>query len=436
MSPDTYYAASAGPAPAPRTLRGRADTEVCIVGAGFAGLATAIGLIERGVGDVVVVDAATVGHGASGRNGGFVLGGFSLDPGRLLLQQGPERAREMVGLTRAAVDTIRRRIVRHEIACDRVEAGVVLANWFDDDAILHRRRELMARHFDVHCRYLSHDDLGAYTRSPRYAGGLLEADAFHFHPLKYARGLARAIEAGGGRIFEQTPVARIVERAAAGRAPDAASRPGSRGFDVHTQGPDGATAVLHARHVVIAGGGYLRGLSPPLERAMLPIATYVMATEPLGDELARSIPGQAAIYDTRFSFDYYRPLPDTRLLWGGRNSILRRGAASIARLLKADLGKVYPELRDVKVEYAWGGLMSYARHEMPQIGRLGDGTWHALGFGGHGVSPTTAGGELIAAAIAHGQPIPAGFADYGLSRTWGGAGLVAAQAKCNWLEFK
>ncbi len=420
MNPGTYYAASAGPVPARAALRGTDDAEVCIVGGGFAGLATAIGLIERGVRDVVIVEAETVGHGASGRNGGFVFGGFSLDNARLLEQQGPERARAMYGLTKQAVDTIRRRIARYAIACDAIDGGVVLANWFDDDRVLRERQDLMARHFGVDWKMLSHDDLADYARSRRYkGGGLLEPDAFHFHPLKYARGLAEAIERGGGRIFEHARVTRL-----------------AGGHEVHTHGPDGATGVVRARHVVIAGGGYLRGVSAPLERAMLPIATYVMATEPLGDALRQSIPGRAAIYDTRFSFDYYRALPDTRILWGGRISILDRSAKPISRLLKADLCRVYPELRDAKVDYAWGGLMSYARHEMPQIGRLPDGAWHALGFGGHGVGPTTAAGELLAAAIAHGEPIPPGFADYGLPRVWGGAGMLAAQAKYNWFELK
>ncbi len=420
MDPTTYYAASAGPAPARDALRGRVDAHVCVVGGGFAGLATAIGLVERGQRDVVVVEGETVGHGASGRNGGFVFGGFSLDNAQLLADQGREGARAMYGLTREAVRTIRRRIAQYGIACDTVEGGVVLANWFDDDSILRRRQEFMAREFDVHWRLLSHDELGAFTTSPRYAGGLLEPDAFHFHPLKYARGLAAAIERAGGRIHERSPVTRIVPP----RTPDGA-------FEVHADG-----GVVHARHVVICGGGYLRGVSPALERAMLPIATYVMATEPLKGALARSIPGQAAIYDTRFSFDYYRPLPDTRILWGGRISILDRGAEPIAKLLKRDMLKVYPELADVKVDYAWGGLMSYARHQMPQIGRLPDGSWHALGFGGHGVGPTTAAGELLADAITAGIPIPRGFADYGLPRVWGKAGMLAAQLTYNWAEFK
>ena len=420
MNQGTYYAASAGPAPARSALRGGVDAQVCVIGGGFAGLATAIGLIERGVRDVVIVEGETVGHGASGRNGGFVFGGFSLDNEQLLADQGSAGARAMYELTREAVATIRRRIKQYGITCDAVEGGVVLANWFDDDAILRKRQEFMAREFDVHWKLLSHDDLGAYTRSQRYAGGLLEPDAFHFHPLKYARGLAAVIERAGGRIFEQSRVKKIVAHPAPGG-----------GHDVHT--PRG---VVHARHVVVAGGGYLRGLSSPLERAMLPIATYVMATEPLGARLAASIPGRAAIYDTRFSFDYYRALPDTRILWGGRISILDRAAEPIARLLKRDLCKVYPELQDVKVDYAWGGLMSYARHQMPQIGQLPDGTWHALGFGGHGVGPTTAAGELIADAISARTPIPAGFARYGLTRVWGAAGMLAAQSTYNWYEFK
>ncbi len=420
MNSGTYYAATAGPAPTRGALRGRIDSQVCVIGGGFAGLATAIGLIERGVRDVVILEGETVGHGASGRNGGFVFGGFSLDNAQLLADLGSASARTMYELTRAAVATIRRRIQQYGIACDAVEGGVVLANWFDDDAMLRRRQAFMAREFDVHWQLLSHDELGAYTRSQRYAGGLLEPDAFHFHPLKYARGLAVAIEREGGRIFESARVTKII-----------APRTPGGGHEVHT-----ADGVVSARHVVVAGGGYLRGLSPSIERAMLPIATYVIATEPLGNALEASIPGRAAIYDTRFSFDYYRALPDTRILWGGRISILDRGAAPIARLLKRDMLKVYPELRDVKVDYAWGGLMSYARHQMPQIGRLPDGAWHALGFGGHGVGPTTAAGELIADAIAGGAPIPAGFARYGLDRVWGAAGMLAAQAKYNWYEFK
>ena len=157
----------------------RRSAEVVIIGGGVMGLSIAYQLARRGVRDVVVLESEAVGHGASGRNGGFVFGGFSLDCARLLEQQGPERARAMYALTRRAVQTIRDRIARHAIACDAVEGGVVLANWFDDPAPLLRRQQLMARHFDTQWEYLTHERLGDYTRSARYADGLLEPDPAH-----------------------------------------------------------------------------------------------------------------------------------------------------------------------------------------------------------------------------------------------------------------
>ncbi|KAB0631054.1 FAD-binding oxidoreductase, partial [Burkholderia territorii] len=167
-----------------------------------------------------------------------------------------------------------------------------------------------------------------------------------------------------------------------------------------------AQGTVRAKDVVFAGGGYARGVSPRIERAVLPIATYVIATEPLGTRLPDAIDAPYAIYDTRFAFDYYRPLKDTRILWGGRISVLDRGPDAIARLLRRDLLRVYPQLDGVKVEYAWGGLMSYARHKMPQIGRDADGVWHAIAFGGHGMAPTTVAGEALAAALAGERPVP------------------------------
>ncbi|HEY2927785.1 NAD(P)/FAD-dependent oxidoreductase, partial [Piscinibacter sp.] len=376
-APSSYYDASVVARPARRTLDGRIDTDVCIVGAGFAGLATALGLLERGVKDVVIVDAERVGYGASGRNGGFVFGGYSLDGADLLAQLGPARAKAIYALTRQAVALIRRRIAQHAIECDAVEGGALLANWFDNDAILRRRQRLMADHFGIEWEFIAKPQLAQWVDSVRYSGALLERDAFHFHPLKYALGVAAAIESGGGAIFERSKVTAIEPHAA--------------GLHVST-----ATGVVQARHVVIAGGGYLERLVPALERAMLPIATYVMVTEPLGDALARLIPSRAAIYDTRFAFDYYRRLNDSRLLWGGRISVRERRPEDIARFLKRDMLKVFPSLRDARVDCAWSGLMSYARHKMPQIGRLASGAWYALGFGGHGVAPTTAAGELLA----------------------------------------
>ncbi|WP_323122664.1 NAD(P)/FAD-dependent oxidoreductase [Burkholderia alba] len=402
-----FYEATATRTPYP-TLAERVETDVCIVGGGLAGLSTALGLVERGRRDVVAIDAQTVGFGASGRNGGFVFGGYSLDNADLLDTLGAAEARRLYRLTTDAVDLIRRRVARYGIDCDLIDEGVILANWFDDPARVDAPRKLMKQAFDVEWEPLDAAALRERLKTDRYHGGLFERNAFHFHPLKYVLGVAAAAVQGGARIYERSPVRSI--------------RRDGAGFVVATE-----HGAVHARDVVFATGGYARGVHPRIERAVLPIATYVIATEPLGARLADSIACASAVYDTRFAFDYYRPLADTRILWGGRISVLDRGPDAIARLLKRDLTRVYPQLRDVAVHYAWGGLMSYARHKMPQIGRDPDGVWHAVGFGGHGMAPTTVAGEVLASALTGQQPVPDGFAAFGLTRTFGFAGLAAAQ---------
>ncbi len=428
---DSYYEASVSRGPARAALQVRVDARVCIVGGGFAGLNTALGLVERGVDGVVLLEAQRFGHGASGRNGGFVFGGYSLDGPALVRRIGANAANELYSLTTAAVELIRQRIRRHQMDCDAVEGGALLCNWFADERILRRRQQEMADCFGVDWQFIDGATLRAqHVRSARYHAALFEPDAFHFHPLKYTLGLARAATAGGARLHEDSSV-RSVQRKGAG-------------FEIHTD-----AGVVSAEHVVIAAGGYLRGgLVPALERALLPIATYVMNTEPLGERLRALLPSRAAVYDTRFAFDYYRALPDTRLLWGGRISIRERAPHDIARFLRADMLRVFPELHDAKVEHAWGGLMSYARHQMPQIGRLGggknggltggqlDGAWFGLGFGGHGVAPTTAAGELLADAISGRAAVPAAFGAFGLPRVWGAAGKLAAQTQYSWAALK
>jgi len=346
-------------------------------------------LVERGVRDIVLLEAEAIGHGASGRNGGFVFGGFSLDNAELLRQLGPDEARRLYRLTLDAVDRIRQRIAQHAIACDAVHSGVLLAHWFADEAPLRALQRFMHEQFGVRWRWLPREETRALLRSERYHAALHEPDAFHFHPLKYAQGLARVLREAGVRVHEGTRVGGI-DRAGAG-------------WRLRTPG-----GGVQARQVVVACGGYIGSLFAPLSRAIMPIATYVMATEPLGARLQEAMRTDAAVYDTRFAFDYYRPLPDTRLLWGGRISIRERAPAEVARLLTRDLLRVYPQLEGVKVEHAWSGLMSYARHKMPQIGRLAEGgPWYAMGFGGHGVGPTTLAGELLAQALVGEAALPA-----------------------------
>ena len=420
-SPATsYYRATATPYEAYAPLRGRYETRVAIVGGGYAGLNTALGLAERGVKDVVLLEREQIGFGASGRNGGFVFGGYSLGEQTLLDQRGAAAARALFELTTAAVQCIRRRVAQYDIPCDMVDEGVVWANWFRDPAPLRKRQQLLAEQYGVNWEWLPQDVLRERIRSTRYHDGLYERDALHLHPLNYAIGLAAAAAGQGVRIHEHSGAIKL-------------SRDGLR-WKVRT-----AQGEVLAEQVVLACGGYLAGLQRQIDRAILPIATYVMVTEPLGERLDACLQTRAAIYDSRFAFDYYRPLPDRRLLWGGRISVRNRSPRAVQKLLTHDLLRVFPQLKGLKIEHAWSGLMSYARHQMPQIGTgaggRDDGLWWAQAFGGHGVAPTCAAGELLAAAIAERDEGWHQFADYGLARTHRPVGTVAAQVNYWWHEF-
>lgn len=418
MHETSYYRATAFADGARATLDRRVDAAVCVVGGGFAGLNTALGLAERGLHDVVLLDAHEVGHGASGRNGGFVFGGFSRGEEALLRDLGPATAREVYGGTTRAIELIRARAQRYGVDCQLCEAGVVWANWFKDPTVLRERQALLRERYGVHWQWLDRDEVRRRIHSERYHDALFEADAFHFHPLWYAQGLRRAAMSIGVKVFENSPAISLEADGA--------------GWRVRT--PAGE---VRARQVVLACGGYLARLRRRVDASVLPIATYVMVTEPLGSRLRDVLETDAAVYDTRFAFDYYRPLPDTRLLWGGRISVLDRQPAAVEKLLRRDLLKVFPQLDGVRIEYAWSGLMSYARHQMPQIGEIEPGLWVAQAFGGHGVAPTTFAGELLASAIAEGDARWRTIASaYGLASAMKPAGFAAAQLSYWWAEAK
>lgn len=417
LPPSTYYRATAPERRSGAPLEGALDARVCVVGGGFAGLNTALGLAECGLDGVVLLEADAIGFGASGRNGGFVFGGFSRGEEALLRELGPQRARALYRGTLDAVERIRTRVHRHGIDCDIAEAGVIWANWFRDPEVLRARQRLLATHFGVEWEWLPRESLRERIRTTRYHEGLFEPQAFHFHPLRYAQGLAAVAAGQGVRIHERTPATDLLRDGA--------------GWRVRT--PAGE---VRARTVVLACGGYLARLRRRVDAGVMPIATYVMVTEPLGARLREILATDAAVYDTRFAFDYYRPLPDTRLLWGGRISVRDRSARAVERLLYRDLLRVFPALAGVRIEHAWSGLMSYARHQMPQIGEVEPGLWVAQAFGGHGVAPTTFAGELVASAIAEGDTRWRDLADYGLVSAFKPAGLLAAQLNYWWLQWR
>ena len=353
---------------------------LAIIGGGLAGLSLALSLAERGVDGICLLEAAQPGHGASGRNGGFVFAGYSLGNEQLIAQVGVDRARLLHGWTRESVGLIRQRVGSLKIDCQLNPAGVLLADWFDDAAGLLAQADSLRATLGFELDFIDQTRMDDYVRSARYSCGLLEPGSFHFHPLRYLQGLVAALAARGVQVFAESPVVELTHHQASWLL----------------QTPAGS---MQADQVVLATGGYDQQLYRPVQRALQPVATYVAVTEPLGASLTAVLPSPVAVYDTRFAFDYYRPLPDQRLLWGGRISMAGRSPAVIRRLLKRDLARVFPSLGELDFAMAWGGWMSYATHQMPLLGRRADGLWYALAFGGHGMATTTLAGEVLADAI-------------------------------------
>lgn len=383
---------------------------LAVIGAGLAGLTTAFESQQMGLGPVALFDADAVGAGASGRNGGFVFAGYSLGPEALVRQVGEKAARQLHQWTRAAVGHIQNQAQALSIDCQINTAGVLLADWFNKPSAFEQQRQRWLETLDFELLPVSPERMADHVRSARYGGGLLEPGSFHFNPLDYVRGLARAFGRSGGALFEHCPVRRL-ERV-------------SGGWRLDT-----ARGSVHCDRVVLATGGYDRRLFPRVQRALQPIATYIAVTEPLGPRLTEAMPSGVAVYDNRFAFDYYRPLPEGRLLWGGRISIANRSPAAIRRLLRADLARVFPALAEVEFDHAWGGWMSYARHQMPLLGESPGGLFHALAFGGHGMAPTTLAGRVIAEALAGDSSRLRAFSPWQPRWAGGLAGRLAVQLR-------
>ena len=421
---ESLYHRTSPAAPSFDAWENPAHVHTVIVGAGFAGINTALGLAERGI-SALVLEQNSVGFGASGRNGGFVFAGYSLGERALLDALGASLAKAWYQRTQAAVNLIRERIQRYAIACEAVDAGVLWANWFANGEVLSARQSLLREHFASDWRTVTQAELATMLNTTHYSGALFERNALHLNPLKLIRGLAEAARTQGARIVEQVQVESVT--------PIVNTSDTSRRWRVTTN-----HGTVECAHVVLACGGYLAGKlaqnQTALSHAVLPIATYVIATEPLGARLNDVINTDAAVYDTRFAFDYYRATPESRIVWGGRINVSDAAPEQVTKMLTTDMIRVYPQLKDVKIEYAWSGLMSYATHEMPQIGQTQPGLWHAQAFGGHGLAPCCVAGETLASAIAAGDLSYLELKQFGLTRTFGALGLAAAQTKYWWLQ--
>ncbi|MFT6433082.1 MAG: gamma-glutamylputrescine oxidase [Candidatus Azotimanducaceae bacterium] len=378
-------------------LKENLTVEVCVIGGGLAGVSTALGLAERGC-RVALLEQNKIGWGASGRNGGFVASGFSQNALVLIDQLGLDHAKRLYQLTQDAYDLIQQRIIGAEAEIKSPQQGTVTASWFNDPKGLQNYIDTMNSVFGESFEYWPKEKINEAYLTDRYFCGYLERTTSHFQSLNYTIHTAELAAESGAKIFEHTPALKVTGH-------DTES---SR-WKVTT--PEGE---INANHVVYACSGYIDSLHPKLSRATLPVATYVLLTEPLGDRLSSAIQAPYAVSDNRFSSNYYRVVQKDRLLWGGRVSMFHPSQEALKHIMLNDLLSVYPQLKGVKGEVAWGGYMGYARHKMPQLGQLKPGEWYCQGFGGHGMATTTMGGELIASAIANDDKTWLDFKTYGL----------------------
>ena len=404
---DIHYARTRTPDAQRPPLTGHVKAQVCVIGAGLAGLNTALGLAERGIGDIVLLEAERVGWGASGRNGGFVGASYAADTDNLIKKVGLDHTKRLIGLGQQAVSLIKERIARYRIDCGPNPHGHVAASWYDNADAMKAWVDFERESFGENVDFIPREQLREeYIASDMYFDGAIDHNSFWYHPLNYCLGVARAAESLGVTIHEGSPVRSVLAEGG--------------GCMVTTD-----RGIVEADKIVVTTGGYDRSLVPKLAAAFQQVATYVIVTEPIEEDLiATAIKCHNAVHDDRFSLDYYRRLEDNRVLWGGRGTTRVTEPYDLRHLMHGDMVRVYPQFRDVKVETAWSGLMSFPIHRMIQVGELRPGLWYGQGFGGQGMAQTTVAGEVLAGAIAQGDDTIDLFAPFGLDWTGGPVGKV------------
>ena len=368
-------------------LEGDARTEVAVIGGGLSGASAALNLAEQGV-EVKLLEARQFGWGASGRSGGQVICGYSCGQEKLEHLVGRERAQALWQHARAAMDYTDELIRQHAIPCDYQRGYLHVAERRSQMKELTQWAEHLQRDYACSAeelRVVSQAELQQELQSPVYCGGVVDEMSGHVHPLNYCLGVCAAAAEAGATLHAQSPVTQVE------RVHD--------GFRL-----TGENFTLHCRELVYACNAYLDGLSPHLQRFVMPVGTYIIATEPLADADGL-IRARRAVSDSNFVLDYYRCSTDDRLLFGGRVSYSTRPPRDLRQSLRLRMERVFPQLKGTGIDYAWGGFVAITRNRAPHIGRAKDGSWFLHGFSGQGMVLTTYAGRLIAQSIT-GDPAP------------------------------
>ncbi|MDJ0638821.1 MAG: FAD-binding oxidoreductase [Paracoccaceae bacterium] len=374
--PPSYYAATADIPPERPRLEEDIQADLAIIGAGYTGLSTALHAAEKGL-NVVVIDAHRAGFGASGRNGGQVGSGWNKDQDWLEARLGRDDARRLWDLTLEAKALTRDLVAR--FAPDAgYRPGVLHGHWtargVDD---LKAYGDWLAERYEYETEYLDREAVREVCVSDVYQGGLLDWDAGHLHPLRYALGLAKAAEAAGTRIYERTEATSVSERVV-----------------VTPRGQ------ITAEHIVIAGNGYLSNINRHVASHVMPINSFIAATEPLGDLAYEVLRKDIAVADDKFVVNYFRLSEDKRLLFGGRENYGVGFPKDIDAALVQRMVKLFPQLRGARIDYSWGGTLGITMTRLPMMARVGRSVLAAGGFSGHGVALTGLAGKILAEAVA------------------------------------
>jgi gamma-glutamylputrescine oxidase len=379
-----YYASTPRPAPFAR-LTGEVRADVCIVGGGISGLSAALHLRERGY-SVVLLEAQHLGFGGSGRSGGQSIFGYACEMSTLEKAVGPADARRMWDVACEGLALQRELITWHHIDCDYVRGHMIVGlKRRHDDALRAEVDHLASRYDYTSLRFIERDELRGIVASERYTSGLYDSNGGHLHSYRYTLGLGTAAAAAGVTIHEDSWVTRL----------DVAQAAGADNV-VHT-----AQGTVRAPHLLVAGGALLGRLVPELARKLISIGTYIVTTQPLGEDRARSlIRNGAAVADMNWILDYFRLTADHRLLFGGRVSYSGIDPFDSSRVLRQRIAKVFPQLADARVDYAWGGYLDITTNRAPHFGRLGPNAWFIQGLSGHGMVIAGVAGKLASEAIA------------------------------------
>jgi len=380
LATHSYYEASAPRNDRYAALQTNIACEVCIVGAGLAGLSAAIDLADAGF-TVALLEARQVGWGASGRNGGQALVGLACDMQVIERQLGRDAARRVWDTTVEAVDLIHQRCRRFDIDCEWQDGFVAAAVTPRRAGELAQWVETLARDYGYErMRLIDRGELLQWIASPRYRAGAFDSGSGHLHPLKYTRAMARAAASLGVKIFEGSRAVEV--------------RPG-RLAEVRT--PEGS---VHCSHVLLAGNVYLGELMPQLAARIMPVGTFIAASRPLGAERASQLlPRGSAVSDTQWVLDYFRLSRDHRMIFGGRVSYSTIAPRNLPEAMRRRMVGVFPQLADVPVEFAWGGYVDITMNRAPDFGRVAANVYYLQGFSGHGLALAGMAGRMLAEAI-------------------------------------